>query len=96
MGILDQKGCLYTRLLSDNCTHYCTPLPFFSMFSVAARFLDRNAVRSNPDNPQTAGDAFADEAKALMQRESEIKIITAVQSAALLTWPLKSGSESIA
>lgn len=65
-------------------TRYCTPLLLLAMFSVAARYSDRLEIRSNPTDPNTAGDAFAQAAKTLLLIECETPTVTTVQAAGLL------------
>jgi hypothetical protein len=45
---------------SGNRRRYCTPLLLLAIFALASRFSDRVEVRTNVDQADTAGNAFAD------------------------------------
>ena len=64
---------------------YCTRLLITSIFALTARYSDRIELRSNPADPQTAGDLFAEQAKLLLLHECETPTVETVQAAALLS-----------
>ncbi|KAF4779066.1 fungal specific transcription factor [Colletotrichum scovillei] len=75
---------------------YCSPLLLCSIFAIAARYSDRPELRSVPDDPSTAGDAFGEHAKILLLYESEAPTITTVQAACLLALRIMSdGKEAL-
>lgn len=74
----------------------CSPLLLCSIFAIAARYSDRPELRSVPDDPNTAGDAFCEQAKILMLYEAEAPTITTVQAACLLALRIMSdGKEAL-
>ncbi|KAF5575469.1 major facilitator superfamily transporter [Fusarium pseudocircinatum] len=70
---------------SDMSIEYCTPLLLWAIYSVAARYSDRPCLRTDPDDPSTAGVQFAVHTKDLLRYECEITTIPAVQAAAPLS-----------
>lgn len=64
---------------------YCTPLLLSAIFALASRYSDRPEVRSDPSDPHTAGNMFAEQAKLLMMYESENATLATVQAACLLS-----------
>ncbi|OHF01744.1 nitrogen assimilation transcription factor nit-4 [Colletotrichum orchidophilum] len=75
---------------------YCSPLLLCSIFAIAARYSDRPELRTVPDDPSTAGDAFGEHAKILLLYESEAPTITTVQAACLLALRIMSdGKEAL-
>jgi len=64
---------------------YCTPLLLSAVFALASRYSDRVEVRSDPADPHTAGDMFAEQAKLLFMHESETATLATVQAACLLS-----------
>lgn len=64
---------------------FCSPLLLSAILAIASRYSDRPEVRSVHDDPNSAGDAFVDQAKILLLYESEAPTVTTVQAAALLS-----------
>jgi hypothetical protein len=81
---LIEKEVFLRDFHSTDRTRYCTRLLLLAIFSVAARYSDRIEVRSNPADPNTAGDEYAQSAKALLLNDCEKPTITTVQAAGLL------------
>ncbi|KAK0388991.1 hypothetical protein NLU13_2568 [Sarocladium strictum] len=79
-----EKEIFLRDFRSTDRTRYCTPLLLLAIFSVAARYSDRPEIRSDPGDPNTAGDAFAQAAKRLFLSECEKPTVTTVQAAGLL------------
>ncbi|KAJ9149483.1 Fungal-specific transcription factor domain-containing protein [Pleurostoma richardsiae] len=69
----------------DKTGGYASPLLLSAILALAARYSDRPEVRTDPSDPNTAGDALAARAKMLLLYESEAPTITTVQAAALLS-----------
>ncbi|GKZ97564.1 hypothetical protein AnigIFM59636_000951 [Aspergillus niger] len=63
---------------------YCTPLLLQCVLALAARYSDRVEVRDSPDLPETAGDALAEQAKAILHFEMESPTTSTVASLAIL------------
>jgi hypothetical protein len=80
-----EKSVFMRDWYSDMSTEYCTPLLLWAIYSVAARYSDRPCLRTDPEDPSTAGVQFAVHAKDLLRYECEITTIPAVQAAALLS-----------
>lgn len=78
------KGAFLKSFRGEDDGSYCSPLLLCSIFAIAARYSDRPELRSVPDDPSTAGDAFCEHAKILMLYEAEAPTITTVQAACLL------------
>lgn len=78
------KDAFTQDYVHDRSGKYCTPLLLLAIFSVAARYSDRVEVRTTHDNPKTAGEPFARQAKELLQRAIETPTIPTVQAAVLL------------
>lgn len=76
---------LFTRDLNAGVySQYAPPVVLFSVLALAARYSDRPELRTDPDDPNTAGNALAEQAKMLLFFESQAPTVTAVQAAALL------------
>jgi hypothetical protein len=71
---------LERRLYDD----YCTPLLLQSILALSARYSDRAEVRDDPDQPHTAGNALADQAKAILHFEMESPTTSTVVAIAIL------------
>nr|XP_036586915.1 fungal specific transcription factor [Colletotrichum truncatum]KAF6797472.1 fungal specific transcription factor [Colletotrichum truncatum] len=68
----------------EDAGKYCSPLLLSAIFAMAARYSDRPELRSDINDPNTAGDAFCEHAKVLLLYESEAPTITTVQAACIL------------
>lgn len=76
----------FRRDLEQGSSHgYCTPLLLYSMLAIASRYSDRQEIRTNPDDPSTAGDAIAEHAKLLLFEELEAPAVSTVIAAVLLS-----------
>ncbi|KAJ5193424.1 hypothetical protein N7449_009566 [Penicillium cf. viridicatum] len=76
----------FRRDLEQGSSHgYCTPLLLYSMLAIASRYSDRPDIRTNPDDPSTAGDAIAEHAKLLLFDELEAPAVSTVIAAVLLS-----------
>ena len=78
------KGAFLKSFRGEDDGSHCSPLLLCSIFAIAARYSDRTELRSVPDDPSTAGDAFCEHAKILMLYEAGAPTITTVQAACLL------------
>ncbi|KAH7305298.1 fungal-specific transcription factor domain-containing protein [Stachybotrys elegans] len=63
---------------------FCTPLLLNAIFAIAARYSDRIELRSDPADSNTAGEAFAEQARILLMFECEAATVTTTQATALL------------
>lgn len=63
---------------------YLTPLMLNCVLALAARYSDRSETRTDPTDPATAGNALAEQAKALLQVELEHPTTSTVVSLAVL------------
>ncbi|KAK6369914.1 hypothetical protein LTS17_009364 [Exophiala oligosperma] len=63
---------------------YCTPLLISAIFSLAARYSDRPELRSGSQDPNTAGDVLAEQAKLMLFHEVEAPTTSTVQAATLI------------
>lgn len=63
---------------------FYSPALLSSILALASRYSDRPEVRKDPENPQTAGDAFAAQAKLMLLYECEAPTTTTVQALSLL------------
>ncbi|RNJ56474.1 hypothetical protein D7B24_007193 [Verticillium nonalfalfae] len=90
------KGAFMKSFRGEDDGRHCSPLLLSSIFAIAARYSDRAELRSIPDDPSTAGDAFCDQAKILLLYESEAPTITTVQAACILALRIMSdGKEAL-
>ncbi|KAL4899072.1 fungal-specific transcription factor domain-containing protein [Aspergillus multicolor] len=64
---------------------FCSPLLLSAVFALSSRFSDRLDVRSDPADPHSAGNHFAEQAKILLMYECEAPTTTTVQAASLLS-----------
>ncbi|KAL4780339.1 fungal-specific transcription factor domain-containing protein [Aspergillus varians] len=64
---------------------FCSPLLLSAIFALASRYSDRVEVRSDPADPHSAGNKFAEQAKILLLYECEAPTTTTVQAASLLS-----------
>jgi hypothetical protein len=65
-------------------TFHC-PLLLATIYSLASRYSDRPEVRTDPLDPNTAGDTFLAQAKVMLQHESEAPTTRTVQAVLLLS-----------
>ncbi|KAK4962429.1 hypothetical protein LTR10_000055 [Elasticomyces elasticus] len=63
---------------------YCTPLLLQCILSLGARYSDRIELRDFPDQPETAGNALTNQAKAILHMEVEHPTTSTVAALALL------------
>ncbi len=76
----------FTRSLANHGEDgYCTPLLLSSVLALASRYVDVPETRVDGDDPRTAGDAFARQAKALLFQEIEAPRVSTVIAAALIS-----------
>ncbi|OKL56106.1 hypothetical protein UA08_08683 [Talaromyces atroroseus] len=74
----------FMRDLQNGNGKYCSPLLLSAVLALASRYSDRIEIRSVADDPNTAGDAFVEQAKILLLYETEAPTVTTVQAASLL------------
>lgn len=90
------KGSFLKSWKGEDDGRYCSPLLLSSIFAIAARYSDRVELRSVPNDPNTAGNAFCEQAKILLLYESETPSVTSVQAAAILALRIMSdGKEAL-
>ncbi|KAL4781068.1 fungal-specific transcription factor domain-containing protein [Aspergillus varians] len=82
---LVHKQVFLTSLANGGQDGYCTQLLLLSIMALAARYFDIRETRSNSDNPRTAGDGLARQAKELLMEEMEAPRISTVIAAALIS-----------
>ena len=63
---------------------YCTPLLLLAILSLSSRYSDWPEARTDPQDANTAGEAFANQAKELLFHEIETPTVPTVQAAVLL------------
>ncbi|KAF3361364.1 hypothetical protein VDGD_10120 [Verticillium dahliae] len=78
------KGAFMKSFRGEDDGRHCSPLLLSSIFAGDARYSDQVELRSRPDDPSMAVDAFCDQAKILLLYESEAPTITKVQAACIL------------
>lgn len=64
---------------------YCSPLLEWCILAFGSRFTDNHEVRSDPDDPSTAGKVFYEKAELILQFDLKFPTITTIQSLALLS-----------
>jgi hypothetical protein len=64
---------------------YCTPLLLLAILSLSSRYSDWPEARTDPQDANTAGEAFANQAKELLFHEIETPTVPTVQAAVLLS-----------
>ncbi|KAH6637641.1 putative fungal-specific transcription factor [Boeremia exigua] len=77
---------LFKRDLQQGKGRYFSPLLLKCVLSAGCRFSDRPEVRTNPNDPNTAGDQFLEEAEALFQYELKVPSLTTIQAAAIMIY----------
>ncbi|RBR12475.1 uncharacterized protein FIESC28_08599 [Fusarium coffeatum] len=76
---------LFVRdLYVDKAERYCTPLLLYTILAFASRYSTRPELRSDPNDANTAGEAFAAQARTILHHEYEAPTYTTVQAAGLL------------
>lgn len=74
---------------------YCTTLLLLAISALAARYSRLEEIRSDPTDPQTAGDVYAEQARVLLMHEQEVATVTTVQAACLLSlWSMANNKET--
>ncbi|KAL4733168.1 fungal-specific transcription factor domain-containing protein [Aspergillus similis] len=63
---------------------YWSPLLHFSILALGSRFTDRVDVRSDPNDPNTAGKFFLEHAKYYLGKEMETPSLTTIQALVIL------------
>ncbi|KAF5560755.1 pathway-specific regulatory nit-4 [Fusarium phyllophilum] len=63
---------------------YCTPSLMAAILAMSSRYSPRLELRTDPDDANTAGEAFAAQAKAMLHYECEAPTTSTVQATALL------------
>ncbi|VUC26578.1 unnamed protein product [Clonostachys rosea] len=75
--------------LEDLCINhlgqYASPLLLSAILALAARYSDRPELRSDPSDPNTAGNALAEQAKMILFYESQAPKLTTIQATLLLS-----------
>ncbi|KAF2793028.1 hypothetical protein K505DRAFT_245348 [Melanomma pulvis-pyrius CBS 109.77] len=71
-------------LYVEKTGRYCTPLLLSAIYALASRYSPRPELRTNPDDPNTAGEMFIAPAQAMLHCEYEAPTTSTVQAAALL------------
>ncbi|CAJ0908705.1 5173_t:CDS:2 [Entrophospora sp. SA101] len=66
-------------------TNFPSVILLYSIFALASKYIDDTSVRSNPDDPITAGVPFYERAKEIIKDEFETATITTVQALLLLS-----------
>ncbi|KAF4837627.1 ATP-dependent DNA helicase PIF1 [Colletotrichum siamense] len=62
---------------------FCSPALFYTILALASRYTDDVRVRTDPNDSNTAGDAFAAQARVMLHYECEAPTPTTVQALAL-------------
>ncbi|KAL5334411.1 fungal-specific transcription factor domain-containing protein [Aspergillus crustosus] len=81
---LVHKRMFCEALEAGTYSTYCTPLLLQCILALAARYSDSIEVRDSPDQPETAGNALAEQAKAILHFEMESPTLSTVVSLAIL------------
>lgn len=90
------KSAFMASFRGNDEGRYCSPLLLSSIFAIASRYSDRRELRSDPEDPSTAGSAFCEQAKILLLYESEAPTVITVQAACLLALRIMSdGKEAL-
>ncbi|BCS29525.1 fungal specific transcription factor domain-containing protein [Aspergillus puulaauensis] len=79
------KGSFMSDYRNGGRGKFCSPVLLFAIFALSSRYSDRVEVRSDPEDPHSAGNRFAEQAKILLQHECEAPTTTTVQAASLLS-----------
>lgn len=70
---------------SGNRRRYCTPLLLLAIFALASRFSDRLELRTDAGRADTAGNAFAEQARRTLMGECDRPTVATAQAAALIS-----------
>lgn len=63
---------------------YFSPLLLYSILAVGSRYCDRIEVRTDPNDPNTAGKMFLERAESIIQNDLRWPKITTIQSLAIM------------
>lgn len=63
---------------------FCTPLLLTAIMALASRYSDRPELRTNPEDANTAGEMFTNQARTMLHHEYEAPTTSTVQAAGLL------------
>ncbi|KAI9148115.1 Nitrogen assimilation transcription factor nirA [Paramyrothecium foliicola] len=69
---------------ANKSTRFCSPLLLAAIYAIASRYSDRPEVRTDTDDPETAGAMYAARAKVMLQHEWQAPTVSTVQATALL------------
>lgn len=75
----------FYRDFNSGSTTYCSSFLVNALLALGSRFTDRRDVRTNPDDPFTAGDAFFNEAKRMFWEQTDHQVLTAVQAIGIMS-----------
>ncbi|KAF5711727.1 Nit-4-like protein [Fusarium globosum] len=76
---------LFVRdLYVEKSGRYCTPSLMAAILAMSSRYSPRLELRTDPDDANTAGEAFAAQAKTMLHYECEAPTTSTVQATALL------------
>ncbi|PVH71472.1 hypothetical protein DL98DRAFT_471585 [Cadophora sp. DSE1049] len=64
---------------------FCTPLLLTAIMALASRYSDRIEVRTDPDDPNTAGLVFYTQAQTMLHYEHEAPTTSTIQATALIS-----------
>ncbi|KAM5386429.1 hypothetical protein ACJZ2D_000392 [Fusarium nematophilum] len=71
-------------LYLEKSGRFCTPLLLTAILALASRFSPRLELRTDPEDANTAGQIFVDQAKTMLHSEYEAPTTSTVQATALL------------
>lgn len=71
-------------LYVEKSGRFCTPLLLTAILALASRYSSHLELRTDPTDPNTAGEAFAAQAKTMLHCEYEAPTTSTVQATALL------------
>ncbi|KAJ4214389.1 hypothetical protein NW759_010407 [Fusarium solani] len=71
-------------LYVEKSGRFCTPLLLNAILALSSRYSPRPELRTDPEDANTAGHIFADQAKTMLHYESEAPTTSTVQATALL------------
>lgn len=72
------------RQSMNRCGRYWSPLLHVAILAVGSRYSDRIDVRSDSNNPNTAGKMFLEQAKRHLHSEMERPSLTSIQALAII------------
>ncbi|KAH7354817.1 fungal-specific transcription factor domain-containing protein [Rhexocercosporidium sp. MPI-PUGE-AT-0058] len=79
------KEMFLDDLYGTKSGQYASHLLLSAVLALAARYSDRTELRTDPLDPNTAGNALAEQAKMILFYESQAPKVTTIQAAALLS-----------